>query len=47
MKALKSDLAKNILKKAFYDKSLANKIRNNQSFIYNGKVYNIKNINKK
>lgn len=43
MKALKSELAKKILKFAFYDKKLANKIRNNEQFEFEGKKYNIHN----
>lgn len=44
MKALKSELAQKILKAAFYDKKLAEKIRTNQSFDFEGKTYNIKKV---
>lgn len=43
MKALKSELAKRLLKAAFYDKDLAKKIRNKEQFEFEGKKYNIKN----
>ena len=41
MKALKSELAKKVLKEAFYDKELANKIRNNETFKFEEKNYKI------
>lgn len=44
MKALKSKLAKKILKTAFYDKELANKIRQNQAFVFEKKLYLINSL---
>lgn len=44
MKALKSKLAKEILKTAFYDKDLSQKLATKQPFEFNGKTYVAKNI---
>lgn len=46
MKALKSDLARRILKQAFYDRDLSLKIKQGTQFTFEGKSYKITTVPK-
>lgn len=46
MKALQSDLARRILKQAFYDRDLSMKLRQGTQFTFEGKTYKITTVPK-